>query len=579
MNRSPPPIHRRFWPAHLVVGAALVATLAGCTEASVPAQRCASDAACPPGSHCGPAKSCIGDLPCADDAGCCVAERCELGVCRPRLGCSAVAACAEPSMRCEDGVCAHPLCDADSQCTGGARCHLGVCARKAPCDGRCAAGLVCAARVDRCVVLPSACAPGEAAIVGDEATLWHEGCAAPVAVCRPLPPLPAPQPGVPGRLLHGGDGLWDIGYDSVYGDLVVMRRSLAIPHAVLAQGHVAGVPTTDALDGDPLGPRRGIAAVGEDVGDPFAAALLPDGALAIVAAVRGGGVRWLEVTKSLEVRRSLALDPRLVSALALAVGADGRPQIAAFVPAPDAGGQATLELWRRGATQSEGAITFEQRVVVATPVSAVSSAAWRSMARGRGAMLDLALDAVGAAWIAAYDAGAGDVALLRPDGSKHKLEIMPRALVPGGSADFGRFPALALTPDGAVVATHDHAGGRLLWARYSGAGWKVRVLDDGARVDGHHAVGADATIQSHAGGWLVAGQDARAGVAVIYRVSADGDGSARVDIEAAGTAGFSPSPVALSEKSVVAATAGLTLDAAGALAVTRVLIDVVVTAP
>ncbi|MEY3015066.1 MAG: hypothetical protein RIT45_3801 [Pseudomonadota bacterium] len=557
----------------------LCASLLACRPGPAPERGCSSDAECPARSHCGPGGVCVGDVFCTADADCCVAERCLEGACRPRLRCTDPSTCALPSSSCVAGVCARARCEADGDCAQGLRCLLGVCADATPCGGPCPSGQACAARVDRCVPASTpTCAPGKAAVVQAEESTWLEGCSPAVAGCLGLPPVAEPQPGLPGRLLAGGDALFDVGYDPIYGDVVITRRGLLAPHDVLARVHVAGVPPGPVV-GDPSGPRQGIAAPGPNVGAVLAVTGLAEGGLLVAATEAGAGVRLIHVAPDLTVVANQLLEGGEPTAMALRVASDGLPRLVRFVPAA-AGALARLTLATGPVPQPGNPGVWKEEVLLASTPPAATSAPFARLPAGRGAMLDLTTTPDGEVWVAAYDADAGDLAWVRRDAAGVTVEMVPRAAIPGEPADFGRFPSIARASDGSpAIACLDHTEGRLLLLRRHADGWHGSVVDDGGREDGHHAVGAGARLRASGAGWLVAAQDARLGQLVVHQTDDAGVSQAQITVGADGTAGFAIDLVPLASKALVAATSGMRLGADGAVRVTRALVDVVIGAP
>lgn len=554
----------------------------GCRPAPAPQRGCTSDADCPARSHCGPELQCVGDVPCASDRDCCVAERCDAGACRPRLRCTDASTCALPGAQCVAGVCARPRCESAADCAGGFACVLGVCAERAPCEGPCPQGQACAVRLDRCVdAAEASCPSGEIAVLDQEEATWHEGCAARRARCVAGLPLQPPQWGVPGLLLTGADALLDVGYDRVYGDVVVARRSSVAPHAVSTVRHVLGVPAGVAATGALDGPRQGIAAPGPDIGSVLAAVSLPAGRLLVAAGEAGVGVHLRLLGTSLLPDAAGTIPGALPGAMAMRIGADGRPRLLTFYAAT-ATAPARLVLWTGPVSllASDGDAALEgwsERLLLQGAAPGEVEAPFARLPAGRGAMLDLALDPSGVAHVAAYDADARNLAWLRVDGATVAIEEVPAEVVPGGSADVGRFPALRLDADGwPVIATLDHARGRLLLLRRRASGWSCAVVDDGGRPDGHHDVGAEPALLPSGTGWLIAAQDARVGRVVVHRTDADGNSLARVEAAADGTSGFAIAMLPIASKALVVATSGLRLGDDGTVRVHRALVDVVI---
>jgi hypothetical protein len=248
----------------LWLGLGFLALGLGCGEPDPPQpMSCSSASQCPSRYHCSPQGVCTADVLCQSDGDCCLAERCEAGLCRTRQACSEAAQCLDPATECRFGICAPRPCDATLPCAAGLGCVAGICVAKAPCGGSCPAGLACAPRIDRCVAAPSvACMPGQLAYFTNEIELMPEGCAAvpPKLGCAALPPLVAGDRAPPGVLLSKGSELLHLAYDRTYGDAVLARYGNSPPFPLkslqIISGLPEGAPVVAAVDGSRQRARR-----------------------------------------------------------------------------------------------------------------------------------------------------------------------------------------------------------------------------------------------------------------------------------------------------------------------------------
>lgn len=614
----------------LAMAAVCLAAAAACDQAEpVTHLQCATHSQCPGGWHCAPQGICRADQPCTTDDGCCLGERCQAGHCRPRQACSPTAGCLDPDDVCLHGLCAARPCGGptDAPCGKGRACLWGHCFAGTPCGGHCPSGQACAALLDRCVVVPSAsCASGELATVANEIARMPEGCAAHPAqvACRRLPALPAGDRGLPGRLVALPGELVHISYDRTYGDVVVARHFASPPFGHKSLRAVAGLPSDAKVVGDPAGPRQGIADPGPDFGRRLAAAMRKGGPIDLAFRDDSGdGVRFAQLggPDAAVASHTIAAGSGLGESLALTHLSGGEPVVLAFspeaavpaslraaklfvftaksptptavgdwtateldqesvqpAPAPCGAncptGQVCAAVGAKGApacavvsTGCKGCLPGQVCVQSACAQQLVGAAPLDRGPTGRGTSLDLRVMANGNLAAVAYSAHSGDLAVYRRIASNWQKELVPRNAVPGSPKDFGRFARIVPGDGDAVwIACEDGDRGRLLLLRSSDKGWVGDVLDDGARPDGLHRVGADIAAARHPfGGVLIAHQDTRRADLLLQRVPKPAVVGGRAVAETTDTAGFSPDLVQLGSKAWVLSSATLRLASDGRL--------------
>ncbi len=619
----------RCWLVSVFIG------LFACSDPPPPGPlACAATSQCPSGFHCTAGKTCLADLPCQGDDGCCLGERCDEGRCRPRQGCSASASCLDPGTVCQSGVCVPKPCQGDSDCGSGRTCLWGLCQNHTPCGGVCPSGKACAVRLDRCVPAAAAsCPSGKLAVVDNEVARMPEGCAS-LAIslaCKDLPPLPAGEIGWPGVLVGSGSGLAHLAYDRRYGDVVATRYAAAPPHAASSTRWLLGLPDNAEVVGDPLGPRQGVAEPGPDVGRRLAAVALPQGAVALVArdATHEALIYAEWAADGSVIRHNLAMFTGIGESVALTLAADGKPVVAAFVPAAPLASPPTAArviMWQskqlHPTEPSQWQVAEVDSQVVAAPLApcggpcptgqqcvaklgatqcvtpqkncsscildqvcaagvclpkAVGPAPLDIEPQGRGASLALRTLASGQLALAAYSSTTRDLALYRYDGGAWSKAVVSAAQVPESEGDLGRFVQIVEGGDGELWAVCQGGNGsKLLLVRQGPSGVHSEVLDNGARPDGLHRLGADIAVVRHAsGGLLVAHQDTRRADLLLQHLPKLGTLGARDLLQDKDIAGFSPTIVGLGTKAWVIAAARLKLKQDGTLQSNVELFDVV----
>ncbi len=610
---------------------ACVAAVAACGDAeSVNVIACVTNSQCPSGWHCGPLAVCSADVPCGDDSQCCYGERCEGGHCRARQACSAGAGCMDPADTCLLGMCVARACtlpegvsasDA-AVCGKGRQCLWGRCFGEVPCTGRCGPNQACAVLISRCVAAPLAnCTPGQLPVIANEVERMPQGCGAiaPQIACRQLPPLLPGERGLPGQLLQVPGQIVHVSYDRSYGDLMLARHNASPPFALKSLHVLSGLATLAPIVGAVDGPRGGVADPGPDHGRRLAS--VADSAGRIKVAYRddsGDALRFGEVQPDGSVAtHQVAAGAGIGEQVAITLSAAGLPVVVAFAPeatqparaarlqvfsakvaSPSAAGDWTVVELDSEAVQAPqapcgGACPAGQACIAVAGKAACQATAatcttclpgqaciagsctaalvglpvldWGPT--GRGAAIDILTLQAGSLVAAAYSAHSGDLALYRLVSGTWQKSVVPKASVPGGSANFGRFVHLVEGDAGKVwAACEDADRGRLLVVRQADKGFGVEVADDGARSDGLHRVGADTTLIRHPfGGLLLAHQDTRRSELLLQRVPKPGTIGARAILETAAMAGFSPTIVQLGTKAFVVASTTLRLDPDGRL--------------
>lgn len=454
------------------------------------------------------------------------------------------------------------------------------------------------------------------------------GAIAETTLCRALPSLAEGQRGVPGVLVQAGATLAHVSYDRTYGDVVLARHAATPPFARQSLRVLAGLPAAaTVVVGDPAGPRGGVAELGPDLGEALDAVADAAGRVQVaLRGTSDDTLRYLTFQADGAVAGHVVASGNGVgSAVAIALQAGGKPAIAAFTP-ETASTSASIRLYQAQVAAPAAAAQWVQvdldseavptapppcgnscvktEVCVASgkteacvaPVATGCSTCLPSQVcahgpqgtgkpdglacrerrlapapldlgpRGRGAWLDLAVTATGDLVAAAYSPQAGDLALYRwHTGAKVVRTLVKASAVPAGSADFGRFPSITSDADGRIlVGCEDTARGRLLLVRETAAAVVVEVLDDGARPDGHHRVGADVALWRHPGGGVLAVyQDTRRGDLLLATRSTAAGPVTRQVLAETGAAGFAPAVLALGSKALAVAATALGVKANG----------------
>lgn len=613
----------KAWPGWLCVTLVWLALASGCSDPDpLPALACNGPSQCPSRFHCGPAKVCIGDVLCSGDSTCCLGERCEDGICRPRQACSAAAQCLDPATTCLHGLCAPASCSGDKPCSGGGRCLWGLCTDKTPCGGQCPEGQACAPRLDRCVpTAAGSCPAGQLAVLTNEVALMPEGCAAiaPQIRCEPLPRLPDGDRAPPGVLLARPGELVHLAYDRTYGDVVLARYAPAPPFQRKSLSVVTGLPADGPVVAALDGPRGGVAAPGPDRGSSLAATAAAKGDLHV--ALRddtADALRYARLdAKGAVSEHQIAQGPGLGARVAIALSAAGQPVILAFSPAaPNAVPPRAARLtayaansampmaatdWVASEVDSEvvppavppcggpcpggqvcaldsqgksvcHAVTSSCPACLLGQICAGGQCRTEAVApptldqelQGRGASLDLQTLPTGQLVAVAYSSTASNLALYQAVGAAWVRTMVPPL---AGSSDAGRFVKISPGPGGQLWLTgEDSQRGRLVWWRQQGSVWQSGVWDDGNRADGHHRVGADAAVAGHPfGSLLVAHQDTRRADLLVQRGMMLGKSGLSTTLATKGAAGFAPTIAQVGSKAWVVASFAALLQPDGGL--------------
>jgi hypothetical protein len=581
----------RLWLTVLVLGFVAVCAI-GCGRSDAASEQvCAYDSACHSGYHCGPGGVCLGDVACTSSAECCLAEQCVKGLCKRRQMCSQAAPCGKPSAICTKKMCVPGPCVSNDDCSAPLRCMVGTCRSASPCSGSCAAGSACAVQLNRCVKLHAAaphCKVGELAVVLNEVSLFDEGCAAiaPVFGCHKLPALSPPQYGLVAKVVRLGTKLAVLAHERTHGDLLLALHGAAPPHSREDVRVVAGVPADAAVVADPSGPRGGVDAHGDTVGDTIAAARVGSGAHVAYHDATAHTLRYLALDAAGDVGNDHLVKALSGRAVALAVDALGTPWLATFddpKAGNDAAGQRAVHLFKATGSQPTSASSWGSFVVTTEKLAMrPKSPIGAEFRRGRGAHLAIAVRGATAV-VAAYSALQGDIRLYRGGvQGPFSSSGIPSAAIGTGKQDYGRFAAMVLSATGlARVVCQDARGGRVLLLEEvkPGGPLKATVLDDGVRADGHHRVGAGASVLQMAdGGLVVSYQDTRLVRPVVLRVSGKGKIGSPITLKGAAAGGFAAAVLATGDKSVAVGSATVVFNADATASVGYKLVPVVLSA-
>lgn len=498
-------------------GIGAVATLAGCQAPDPPPIACAHRAECPPGWTCGAEGVCIVATDCDGDRGCCPGLSCFNGHCEPDPACAADEDC--PGGACREGLCGAPACAGDGDCQAPGRCVAGVCAKGLPCPA-CEAGDVCVPEVGRCMAAVGACAiscaDGMVRVAVDSlGALAGPGCDVRDATCAcaPLPALAEGVSGFWGALVGLGPLLLHTSYDTSWGDVVVSRYEVEGATATRVEGPVTvdGLPATAPVEGDPAGPRGGVASPGPDVGRYLAAT--GHGSF-LYLAYRSDTQRALRfaVVKPdkgfASVSYTLAAEGDPGTHVAVAADAAGIPRVASLLADRgdvEGGRRTALGLWVAARSNPSSPEDWSAvRVLTEAVVPPDPDAdAFDAPSRGAGLFPSIAVDQNAVTYVAFHDSTTGSLQLARSplsgpatitvvDGTE---DASAQGATAGGRV--GPFARLALLPSGAAAIAYQDATDHVLryWSGPPGAG-TVEIADDGAG----HRVGAGIALALTASG-------------------------------------------------------------------------------
>ena len=432
-----------------------------------------------------------------------------------------------------------------------------------PCDV-CAADTYCCEKTEQCEPIQRTCGadfrcdPGYEFVYGAGPYMDTRTCEALPSECS-CKPAPALAPGFVGfhaSLLATDTELLASAYDRTYGDLTLIRAPLAALSA----------PTFEVVDGapdapithDPTGYRRGVKAAGEDVGRGSSLVHATDGTISIAYYANGSGelrfaqldpqgAGWTrhtidspsdESTERIGQHLSLALvaqrpsllytadrlrqpDGTMRSELRWAWAKSAVPGAAhewaiavvdsSVMPCSDtcASGEACV-----GAAGSAGACTTttsdctdpceEGTVCVATQCqpSLDGANAGLSRAIGQWPLQFSAADKLVAAY---YDGNAGRLRLATnsPLGAQQTWSIVTAAEFPGERV--GAYLCGFGDQSSYHFAFQNETSSALHYLRLSATTFEAEVdeiIDDGARSDGQHIVGADCALAADGSGAL-----------------------------------------------------------------------------
>jgi hypothetical protein len=229
---------------------------------------------CCPGYSCNVASQCVPSFTvCTDDAACKTPGQ----VCRPL------------SFVDGNSYCTYPATDDKGECPAGRRPWEDICigATNLPCNGGCTATQVCELLSNKCIPAPTSaastdcdvsCGAGEIKIFKNPESALNDiaFCPDTSCECRTKPSLLAGDISLYNDIVFTGGKVYGTAYNQTYGDLNFVEFDANGKFAKIE--YVDGVPAAGAkLDGDPAGPRGGVAAAGPDVGQFTSVAAGSDG--------------------------------------------------------------------------------------------------------------------------------------------------------------------------------------------------------------------------------------------------------------------------------------------------------------
>jgi hypothetical protein len=193
----------------------------------------------------------------------------------------------DPELGCR--VCEYVRCDPDADCSDPSHplyidscpaglapaCTNGLCECGNVCGGECPDGQFCCVVTGTCDPFPDPCPnqtcpdcqapnPNPGGTLNETTCQW-EGAD---CTCMLMPPLPPAFAGLHSAVALRPDGIPVLSgyYGDPYGDLIYGVASGATNGATVEWEFVDGVPSDAPCEGDPNGPRGGIAEPGDDVG-------------------------------------------------------------------------------------------------------------------------------------------------------------------------------------------------------------------------------------------------------------------------------------------------------------------------
>lgn len=347
---------------------------------------------------------------------------------------------------------------------------------------RCAQTGNCEAEVKTCETEPQ-CIDGEEVDYGAGPYMDEETCA-PIpqrCSCKELEPL---KPGMIGRyasLTAAGDRLVASAYDSTFGDLVVVSASTSDLTA-LSYESVDGVPDATPTAGR-SGYRGGVSAAGDDVGTQTAIARTSSGTLFI--AYHDVTHRALKLARSLgddqgwstHVVAAPTDDREIVGRYLALTLVDDKPAIAFLVLNKDAkDGSFISQL-----TWAETTVA-EPRSMDDWQVSTIESAPMpcRNLCEQGSACF---LESDGTSKCKKVDSGCSGCATEEACLAGQCAAILPETTVQEPPRATGLWPALATAKQGVLLAYHDSIAGALKVALRSGGEWQRRPVKVNASND------------------------------------------------------------------------------------------------
>jgi hypothetical protein len=423
---------------------------------------------------------------CASDEDCCPGTRCrtDINSCFPALlgsefECEVNEDCSDPAQTCATIVigdraplpaCVFAACATGDDCAFGQSCFRNRCVGDAPCDGGCPAGSVCDVTSSTCQpfavenvdkVCNEGCPAGRMMVLRDEATMSGEQCCPLACECVAPPALAPSRYGRYARILATPLGPVVSSYDAEFGDLVLARFTPDGEFLPPLQ-YVDGVPVDGAITADPIGPRGGVAAPGDDVGTHTSITMDPNGRLRVAYRDVTHNALKVAIEDATGQLTTHTVDSATTGKLGeftdIAVSATGTIAISYFahdVELATGRGTGLKMAMSRNATPASAAdwvlLTVDGRAMPAAGLRPDSE----EVPRGRGLFSAVAFDGADAL-TTYYDAIDLDLRIARISNGVATATVLDGDGVSGRrSGDIGRSPTLAITGNNLLVVYSD----------------------------------------------------------------------------------------------------------------------------